>query len=212
MINKTKIKDLIISPHADDEVLGCASILGKDSFVYYCGLDESLLLKDKKHRISLDKRLSEIKNVGDYLGFSWDWNANSKVNYYNEVEFIKVFEDLINDLKPERIFIPFPSYNQDHRTIYNAVMVALRPHDKNHFVPKVLIYEQPHVIIWRDNLIKTNYFLNLNIDKKINAYKLHKSQVRKMRAPQLVRAIARIRGGQSNCKYAEGFIVERWVE
>jgi hypothetical protein len=31
---------LIISPHADDEVIGCSSVLDKDSFVYVCGVDE----------------------------------------------------------------------------------------------------------------------------------------------------------------------------
>ena len=148
---KNKIKDLIISPHADDEVLGCGGILDKNSFVYYCGLDESLLSediqKDKKHRIGIEKRLQEIKDVEGYLGFRWDWNVNSKVNHYTEIEFIKVFEDLINDLKPERIFIPYPSYNQDHRVIYNAVRIALRPHDKNHFVKKVLVYEHVDISI-----------------------------------------------------------------
>ena len=212
----TKIKDLILSPHADDEVLGCGGILGKDSFVYYCGLDESLLpggiLKDKKNRIDWNKRLLEIKDVGNYLGFSWDWDINSMVNHYQEQDFIKVFEDLINELKPERVFIPFPSYNQDHREIYNAARIALRPHDKNHFVKKVLVYEQPHVVLWGPEAYKVNYFIPIDIDRKLKAYSLHKSQVRKMRSPELIKSIAEIRGTQSNNKYAEGFIVERWVE
>ena len=213
---KNKIKDLIISPHADDEVLGCGGILDKNSFVYYCGLDESLLSediqKDKKHRIGIEKRLQEIKDVEGYLGFRWDWNVNSKVNHYTEIEFIKVFEDLINDLKPERIFIPYPSYNQDHRVIYNAVRIALRPHDKNHFVKKVLVYEQPHVILWDDKSFKANYLVPIDINKKLKAYGFQKSQVRKMRSKGLIKAIAKIRGTQSNCEHAEGFIVERWVE
>jgi len=209
---KNKIKDLIIAPHADDEVLGCGGILNKDSFVYYCGVDESLLPTDLKHRVSMDKRLSEVKAAGNYLGFRWDWNVNSRVNNYKEIEFIKVFEDLINDLKPDRIFIPFPSYNQDHKVIYNAVRIALRPHDKNHFVKKVLVYEQPHVILWEDKLPQVNYFVPIDIEKKIEAYKCHKSQVRKMRSNELIKSIAKIRGAQSNCKYAEGFIVKRWVE
>jgi len=213
---KNKIKDLIISPHADDEVLGCGGILNKNSFVYYCGLDESLIhkdnLKDRKHRISLDKKLEEIKDVEKYLGFRWDWNINSRVNYYKEIEFIKVFEDLINELKPERIFIPYPSYNQDHRVIYNAVRIALRQHDKNFFVKKVLVYEQPHVLLWENKSVKANYFIPIKIKRKLVAYSLYKSQVRSTRSSELLKNIAEIRGVQSNCRYAEGFIVERWVE
>jgi len=213
---KNKIKDLIISPHADDEVLGCGGILNKNSFVYYCGLDESLIhkdnLKDRKHRISLDKKLEEIKDVEKYLGFRWDWNINSRVNYYKEIEFIKVFEDLINELKPERIFIPYPNYNQDHRVIYNAVRIALRQHDKNFFVKKVLVYEQPHVLLWENKSVKANYFIPIKIKRKLVAYSLYKSQVRSTRSSELLKNIAEIRGVQSNCRYAEGFIVERWVE
>jgi len=208
---KNKIKKLIISPHADDEVFGCTGVLDKNSFVYYCGLDESLLPLDKKHRIGLQMRLNEIKNVGNYLGFKWDWNSNTKVNFYKETELIKVFEDLINEIRPEMIFIPFPSYNQDHRVVYNALRIALRPHDKNYFVKKVLVYEQPHVILWEEKHCKINYFVEVDIKKKIKAYGFHKSQIRKMRSKELIKKIASIRGTQSNCKYAEGFIVERWV-
>ncbi len=49
-MNKTFNK-LIISPHADDEVLGCGGILDHHCFVYYCGLDESLVKPDPEHRI-----------------------------------------------------------------------------------------------------------------------------------------------------------------
>ena len=37
--------NLIIAPHPDDEVLGCASVL-EDSYVYYCGIDETMLPKE----------------------------------------------------------------------------------------------------------------------------------------------------------------------
>ena len=209
---KNKIKDLIISPHADDEVLGCGGILNKNSYVYYCGLDESLVLKDNKHRIGLNKKFQEIKDVEKYLGFSWDWNENTKVNYYKEEDLIKVFEDLINKLKPERIFIPYPSYNQDHRAVYRAALIALRPHDKNFFVKKILVYEQPHILIWEQKLFKSNYFIPVKIKRKLVAYSLYKSQVRGMRSAEVIKAIAKLNGAKSNCEYAEGFIIERWVE
>ena len=69
-----KIKDLIIAPHADDEVLGCSSILDKNSFVYYCGIDESLVKPDPKHRIGMEARLQEIKKVADFFGFKFKFS------------------------------------------------------------------------------------------------------------------------------------------
>ena len=210
-MSEQKIKDLIISPHADDEVLGCGGILGTNSFVYYCGIDESLLSPDPIHRINSEARQSEIRNVSDFLGFKWRCNFTTKVNHFNEVELIKPIEDLINELKPERVFIPFPSYNQDHRAVYNASKIALRPHDKNFFVKKVLVYEQPHMILWGHKYFRANYFVPIDIKRKIKANNLHASQVRDMRSNELLKAIAKIRGSQINCECAEAFFIERWT-
>ena len=38
------------------------------------------------------------------------------------------------------------------------------------------------------------------------------SQVRTFRSPEMLKATALLRGGQSNCKYAEGFQIIRWVD
>jgi N-acetylglucosamine malate deacetylase 1 len=212
--NSEGIKDLIIAPHADDEVLGCGGILGKNSFVYYCGIDEGNLPVNPEHRqnLSVDERQEEIKTVADFLGFKWECNLNAKVNYYEEVKFIAIFEELINRMKPERVFIPFPSYNQDHRAVYNAAQIALRPHDKNFFVKKVLVYEQPQSIIWEHNPFKINYFVPIDIERKITANGLHKSQVRGMRSPELLRSIATLRGSQINKEAAEAFHIQRWTD
>ena len=40
------MKKLIISPHIDDEVLGCGGILDEDTFVLYCGMDEAHIKHD----------------------------------------------------------------------------------------------------------------------------------------------------------------------
>ncbi len=206
------MKKLIIAPHADDEVLGCTNVLDRDSFVYYCGIDESLMQPDSQHRIGTERRLEEIKNVAKFLGFDFKYNPKNKVNNYNERELIGQFEEIINEIKPDRIFIPYSSYNQDHRTVYNALQVALRPHDKNFFVKKVLVYEQEHPPIWNSTPYRVNFFIPLDIEKKIKAYSLHKSQVRKMRSGDLLKSLARLRGLSINEDYAEAFIIERWVE
>jgi len=52
----------------------------------------------------------------------------------------------------------------------------------------------------------------INIEHKIKANNLHKSQVRSMRSEEILKAIAKIRGTQINCEYAEAFFIERWKE
>lgn len=203
--------DLVISPHADDEVYGCGGILNKKSFVYYCGMDESLIAPDPTHRIPLKNRQNEVKKAAAILGFQWECNYQTKVLHFKENELIPCIEKIINRIKPEKVFIPFPSYNQDHRTVYQACRVALRPHDKNFFVKKVLVYEQDQSIIWDADPLKPNYFVPIDIRRKLKAYKAYASQMRSMRPADFIRAMARVRGTQSNCLYAEGFRIERWI-
>ena len=93
-------------------------------------------------------------------------------------------------------------------------MIALRPHDTNYFVPKVFLYEQPQVYFWNttDRDFQANYFVGINIDKKIKVYETMKSQVRSFRSSEHIRANSKIRGGQSNHEYAEAFEIVRGVD
>lgn len=204
-------EQLVISPHADDEVYGCGGIIGKKTFVYYCGVDETLIAPDPVHRVPLKHREREIKKAAAVLGFQWECNYKTKVLHFKENELIPEIERIINRIRPDKVFIPFPSYNQDHRTVYQACRVALRPHDKNFFVKKVLVYEQDQSIVWETNPLNPNYFVPIDINRKIRAYRAYASQMRGMRPADLLRAVARLRGAQVNCQYAEAFRIERWV-
>lgn len=203
------VKKLVISPHADDEILGCGGILDKDSFVYYCGIDESRM---REGETPVNERLASIKKVAEFLGFKYECNMEGKVNFYDERHYIPIIEGLINRLKPEMIFIPCPDYNQDHRAIYNAAWIALRPHDRNFFVKKVLMYETSQNAIWNPVQMKLNCFMKIDGHKKVKAYYLYESEVRSMRSPEMLMDIAKIRGKASNYEFAEAFEVMRWVE
>lgn len=207
-------KKLIISPHIDDEILGCGGIIDKDTFVIYCGFDETHIKGEwVRKRPDTNQRISELNKVKSLLKFKYDILFN-KVNHYIEQDLIGLFEKAINEFKPDQIFIPNPSYNQDHKTVYDAAMVALRPHDLNYFIKKVLIYEQPQVYLWNNTLreFKPNYYVPININTKIKAYKLMESQVRPFRSPEMLKSMALLRGGQGNVKYAEAFEIIRWVD
>jgi LmbE family N-acetylglucosaminyl deacetylase len=200
---------LIISPHIDDEILGCGGILDDKTFVLECGVD-------KFHVVSRKKRIEELEKAKELLGFDFEILTNL-VNNYEVAVLIDQLSDTINRIKPEKVFIPYPSYNQDHQAVYKAALIALRPHDINFFVKKVLVYEQPHVFLWdysydKDSTFKPNYFIPIDILKKIEAYKCIKSQVRSFRHPDFVKDLASVRGKQAQCSFAEAYEVLRWVE
>lgn len=206
------MKKLIISPHVDDEVIACGGTLDKDSFVYYCGIDEAKLPTDPGHRIPLEERRKELIATAKFLGFEYEVNETTKVNYFVEQEIKDELERIINKVQPDMILLPHAGYNQDHRTVFNAAQVALRPHDKNFFVKKVLVYEAIHDFIWSDKKFHANYFVPIDIERKLEAYKIQQSQVRGMRSPEMIRNLASVRGAMSNVPYAEAFEVLRWVE
>ena len=136
---------LVISPHLDDEVLGCGGILGPGDHVIYCGIDESTIKKEwVRPRPDTVTRRAEMEEVSAYLGFDHVL-LNQPVNHFTSGPLVDGFELTINTLKPDEVYIPHPSYNQDHKVVYAAAMIALRPHDINHFVKRVLVYEQPHL-------------------------------------------------------------------
>jgi LmbE family N-acetylglucosaminyl deacetylase len=200
-------KTLIIAPHCDDEVLGCGGIinnrLNDRVFVYYLGVEDF-------HIVSRSERLQEVAKVAGFLKFEYQV-GNNIVNNYDKKNLISEITELINRLKPDEVFIPNPSYNQDHQEVYQASLVALRPHDKNFFVKNVFIYEIGQYLLWAANQFTPNYFESIDIEKKIAAYKLHASQVRDMRPPELLKHFAAINGLASGNDYAEGFMVLRMV-
>ncbi len=199
---------LVISAHADDEVLGCSSVLDEDTIVSIISVNEGKL-EGRPHR---DVRLDEACKVSDYLGHQSFIGAYLYVNEYTVKSVLNTVELDINRFKPEEIYIPSPvSYNQDHKVVYEACLIALRPHDKNWFVPKVLIYEQPHTFLWSDEQFQPRYFRELDLSKKLNAYHLYKTQVRSFRSDETITSLAKLRGDQVGYSWAEAFDILREV-
>jgi N-acetylglucosamine malate deacetylase 1 len=197
------MKNLIISPHIDDEVLGCYSVLNEDTFVCYLGVED-------RSYISAEERVKELEKAASIKNFKWVL-FNNVVNSYKCEELISTLEEQINQQKPENVFIPDYSYNQDHRAVYDASMVALRHHDINWFVRKIYVYEQPHSILWPYRHFEPNYYIEINISDKIKTYNLYKSQVRGHRSSDTIKTMAKLRGKQANVDYAEAFSCIRYV-
>ena len=68
------LKRMVISPHIDDEVLGCGGQLDRNTFVIECGVDDF-------HVVSREERLQELNYVREIKGFEYTLLDN-KVNKY----------------------------------------------------------------------------------------------------------------------------------
>lgn len=195
---------LIFSPHVDDEVLGCFAWLKPGTHVLYGGVEE-------RTTISRETRLRELDTAAEKLGFEWTLLDNT-VNQYVAHSLISHMEDAINSCKPTTVLIPEPSYNQDHRAFYDAAVTATRPHDVNWQVAQVIVFEQPHSVLWpHQQQPEPNYYIEIDIDEKLAAYALYVSQVRGHRSPETLTALATLRGAQINKPHAEAFFARRIV-
>ena len=195
------IKTLIISPHIDDEVLGCYTFLGEQTFVLYFGVED-------RSYISSSERKQELLEVSKKIGFQYEL-LDFTVNDYQTNSLISPIEEKINQLRPDYLLIPAKSYNQDHRACHDAAITATRPHDQNFFVRNVLIYEQPQSILWPVSSFQAQLFRPVDIQDKIRSYQLYESQVRGHRSPEFLTTLASLRGNQSNMEFAEAFEIKR---
>ena len=98
--------------------------------------------------------------------------------------------------------------HQDHKAVAAATMIACGPGSR---VRLVASYEAPLSSI-RAEAFSPNAYVGIEIERKLEAVARYKSQI--MDAPhqrsfESVRALARVRGMQSGCEYAEGFEILR---
>ena len=94
------MKNLLIAPHIDDEVLYCSSLLNSNFFVYFCGVNKQFI----------DIRLSELKLVSAFFNnFQYEVDKTKDSNNYAEYGlhfWVNKFQSLINKIQPEQIFLP----------------------------------------------------------------------------------------------------------
>lgn len=206
-------KILILSPHMDDEVLGCggliASLLGGKSnnlHIHYFN-DTHPIVNNEKYRHENKKLISRIACSSSFSNYK----SVNELNSIPITRHISEIESIINKFKPLTIFVTFPSYNQDHRHVFDAAITATRVHDKNYYVKNIFLYEQPETIqsFRIDSRFVPNIFLPIDIEKKIELNSIYQTQLRGHRTMNQIKYLAGLRGMQCNVPFAESFMIVR---
>lgn len=194
---------LIFAPHMDDEILGCGGLLTEHSaHVHFF---------TSAHPVTEQASRIECELIAQRNGhtISYDSFPVNRLHLESMENLIATMEAAITRHRPMTVLLPFPDYNQDHRTIVEAGITAVRPHDKNHYVDNVLLYEMPCTHHGSATPFRADVFLPINIEAKLDLYGMYTSQVRAHRSLDAVRAMALLRGNQCNRQFAEAYQVVR---
>jgi N-acetylglucosamine malate deacetylase 1 len=202
---------LVLAPHTDDGELGCGATIAKyislGHNVYYYAF--SNCNRSLPAGLPINTLVSELYAATKVLGIP---SENVTVLDYDVRTFKEkrqeILEDLIkirSQLKPDIIYLPsINDIHQDHQTIAEEGLRAF----KN---STIFGYEMP----WNNVSFNTIGFNKLDfefVQIKINALKEYKSQMhRNYLNDEFIKSLAKIRGVQIGCEYAEAFEVLRLV-
>lgn len=211
---------VIITPHPDDETLGCGGTILKhihlgDS-VYWLIITEmgSFFDLDKRNR-----RNREIEQVACKYQFEKTYKLGFEATTLDQIssgELIRKIGEVFREIQPNIVYAPYPSdIHSDHKAVFDATMACTKWF-RYASVEKVFAYEtlsETDFTINPDaNTFTPNVFVNIGdyLDKKIEIMEFYKSEVSEFpfpRSEKAIRSLAYVRGAASGFEAAEAFML-----
>jgi LmbE family N-acetylglucosaminyl deacetylase len=196
---------MTILGHEDDETLGCGGTLNRFN-------KQNILCLIPIKRIEEQcKSALKILGVGNVIYGNFDDNQLDK---YPLLDICKWVSSSIEKFNPDVIITHAHNCtNQDHRVLYQASVICTRPLKKH---IDLLTCEIPSSTGYlRPTGFEPNYYVELspeNILNKMKAVEEYVTELRSCRSPEVISALARVRGAESGFDYAEGFMINRAYE
>jgi LmbE family N-acetylglucosaminyl deacetylase len=224
---------LVISPHADDETAGAGGLMrrvkeaGGEVYVMVLTVGDLDHYDASGKKTSANQRSVELGNAMNVLGVD-DWeicyedsDLHLRLDSIPRRDLVSKIEResklAIDKIKPTILALPAPSFNQDHEVLFKAGITASRPHlaSMKPFQRTVLVMDAPQ-LAWGEYQFKPNFYVNITdcLDKKLEAYRCHASQLRPdphQGGVEALRILAEARGREISVPAAEAFEALRFV-
>lgn len=218
------MKLLVIAPHPDDEVLGCGGLIRKLSRgghrVHVAIVTkgwEPLFPKEQVEQVREEARAANQRlGVGELEFMDLPVTQLAQLP---EHELNAALTDLLDRTQPDWVMLPFRGdVHEDHRQLFDAAMVALRPLPERVSIRKILCYETLSETHWNapgiDAAFQPNVFVDISRDlpAKLDAMRCYQSQLKpapNARSLAAIEALARFRGTSAHCEAAEAFVLVR---
>jgi LmbE family N-acetylglucosaminyl deacetylase len=211
---------IVISPHPDDETLGCGGTLlrhkaeGKEiHWVIMTKISEESGYTAQE----VKSRNAEIRNVSNEYGFSSvniaDFDTTT-LDYVPKNKLIQFISKVFYEVQPNIVYMPFlGDAHSDHLAVFEAVSSCTKSF-RYPFIKKVRAYEvlsETEFGIYPDRTFKPNLWIDIGIyfEKKIEIMKIYENEMGSHpfpRSEEAIKALATIRGIVAGVESAESFM------
>jgi len=215
---------MFISPHVDDETLGCGGTILKhkkngDEIYWLIITAPSVNQPLGFSKEMVRQREGEIEKVAQLYGFLKTIQLNFpaiSLDTINFNELITKIDDAIETIHPQEIYLINRSdIHSDHRITFQAVYACTKNFRKS-YIRRILMYEtlsetemSPALI---ENVFMPNVFTDITdfMEKKLEIMSVYENDVMTDNLPRslsAIRALAGYRGSRIGVKYAEAFML-----
>lgn len=213
---------LCVAPHPDDETLGCGGTLIKhgqeNCELHWLIVTEMLGQKDlDKDRAKV--REDEISNVSNLFGFASVHRLgfpSTRLDSVPMVEIVDAITKVVQEVRPEIVYLPYRNdAHSDHSVVFDSTVAATKSF-RHPYVKSLCVYETVSETEFGlridDPGFRPNLFVDISsfLDAKLEAMKLYGDEIEAFpfpRSEEAIKSLSKIRGVQSGCESAEGFMI-----
>lgn len=216
---------LFISPHPDDETLGCGGAILKhraNGDKIYWLIMTNISVKEGYDETKVKERQQEIDIVAKGYGFEDIFKldfSTTKLDVIPRNQLINFVSKVIDKVEPEIIYLPNRNdVHSDHKITFDTTISSTKTF-RCPFIRKVLAYEvvsETEFTTPLQNNFIPNSFSDISefMNKKISIMEIYKGEMNEHPFPRSadnIKALATFRGATAGVKYAEAFMVLKEV-
>ncbi len=208
---------IFISPHPDDETLGCGGAIlnhkEKGDNISWLNITNITKMDDWSKEFT-DKRQKEMKEVAKEYKFDNVYDLELPTTMLDTIpisEIVGSVSKIFKSFKPEIIYSPYPhDVHTDHKIASRALMSTYKWF-RHAYIKKIFLYETISETDFNFlDSFNPNTYLDISkfINDKIKIMSYYESETGDHpfpRSEKSIRALATVRGSQCGYNYAEAF-------
>ncbi|MEY9560439.1 PIG-L deacetylase family protein [Sinorhizobium fredii] len=217
----TTARVLVLAPHADDAEFGLGAAFLRWQAEYEPWVRVVIAacgdyVRSDGRPVQATERLAESARALSYLGVreieNAHWFAENQGFSCDYAGMVTGIEKQLETFRPDMVFTCLPSFNQDHKVLFDATITAFR-----NGYPDLYAYEYPGNAWGPPPPEFGRKYLpadERHVEAKIKALAMHKSQFDGRAAvvdPEAARTLARQRGAEIGVPFAELCYVVREI-